>query len=123
MFSLGGYTGNAGIALIEYVAISPKLRGYPGSSGTSIRLQISSTDAATGTNYDPVNNYGFNGTTGVFTGQFGRWDSGNSAFTNFGPFTFGKKGETVRFYDETNIDFIDFKFDLMRQYRALQPRQ
>lgn len=91
-------TGLNSIGQIEFVSISPKLRGYPGTTGTSIRLQISGN--------------GFDATTGIFSGQLGRYDASNNAFTNLGPFTFGKKGETVRFYDETTIDFIDFKFDL-----------
>lgn len=90
-------TTDTGISSINLYRVSPKLRGYI-TNGTDkeIRLSIS--------NYDQ--------TTGVYTGQLGRWNVGSSTFTNLGPLTTGKKGEIVRFYDETNIDYIDFTFIL-----------
>jgi len=75
--------------------ISPKLRGYKSLVYRKIHLFI--TD--------------FDGTTGVFNGYLCKFDG--VSYTNFGPTTTGKKGEKVRFYDESNIDYIDiiFSFD------------
>lgn len=78
--------------------VSPKLRGYNGSTfgvnDNEIRLSITSYDQA----------------TGLFVGQLGRFMP-PSTFTNLGPLTIGQKGQVSRFYDETNIDYIDFIFD------------
>lgn len=79
------------ISNINIYRVSPKLRGYPTNNDKEIRLVLST----------------FNATTGIFTGQLSR-----STGANLGPLTTGKQGEVVRFYDETNIDYIDFIFDL-----------
>lgn len=71
--------------------ISPKLRGYTYSNVTKISLQIIS----------------YNQTSGIYIGQLCNTWNGVS---NLGPITTGKQGEIVRFYDETNIDYIDFVF-------------
>jgi hypothetical protein len=84
----------ADISNINLYNVSPKLRGYPTNSDKEIRLLI--------------NDYSL--TTGVFDGYLGR--SSGSQITNLGPTTTGKKGEIVRFYDETNIDYIDFTFGI-----------
>lgn len=80
------------ISNINFVSVSPKLRGYPTNQDHEILLTISS----------------YNQTTGIFSGFLSRPVVG----TNLGPTTTGKKGETVRFYDETGIDYIDFRFNL-----------
>lgn len=74
--------------------VSPKLRGYVFNSINKINLQIHSYDQA----------------TGVFDGYLCKYDG--SDLTNQGPLTYGKKGEVTRFYDESNIDYIDFIFNL-----------
>src|SRR5262249_46979011 len=51
-------------------------------------------------------------TTGNFDGYMGRWNPSSSSITNIGPTINGRKGEIVRFYDETNIDYIDFSFNI-----------
>lgn len=80
------------LSFVNLVDISPKLRGYDFSTVTKINLQIFSYDVA----------------TGLYDGYLCRYD-GTSA-TNVGPVTFGQKGKVTRFYDETNIDFIDIIF-------------
>lgn len=78
---------------IDIYAISPKLRGYQFSSINKINLQITS----------------YNSTTGIFDGYLCQFDGTN--ITDSGPLTVGKKGNVVRFYDQTNIEYIDFIFD------------
>lgn len=84
----------SGTGSIEFVSVSPKLRGYPGvvNEGTTIRLSVSS----------------FVSSTGIYVAQLGKWNG--SLLTNLGPLTTGKQGEVVRVYDESNIDYIDFEF-------------
>lgn len=88
-------TTGSGVSLINFYNVSPKLLGYTATintaTGKAIVLSIVS----------------YNQTTGLFTGQLNSPDS-----TLPGPLTTGKKGEIVRFYDHTNIDYIDFTFDI-----------
>lgn len=74
--------------------ISPKLRGYAFSSISKINLAITS----------------FNQTTGIYSGYLRKWDG--TTETHAGPISTGKKGDIVRFYDETNVDYVDFIFSL-----------
>jgi hypothetical protein len=83
-----------GIANFSFYKVSPKLAGYPtqiatGEFGKAIQLTINS----------------YNSTTGLYQGQL---VNPNAPSTNFGPLTVGKQGNVVRFYDETNVDYIDF---------------
>jgi len=80
---------------MNIIKISPKLRGYQFGSVTKIALNM-------------VN---FDSSTGIYDGYLSSWD-GINPVTNKGPLTFGKKGQVTRFYDETNIDYIDILFDL-----------
>ena len=78
---------------MDIVSISPKLRGYTFGSVTKINLYIS--------NFNPI------------TGQFvGNLQSYNGIVTRPGPTVTGRIGEITRFYDETNIDYIDIFFGL-----------
>jgi hypothetical protein len=86
--------GDSNLTGINIYAISPKLRGYIYSSVNKINLQISE----------------YNQATGEFEGYLCRYDG--ITISNQGPVTNGKKGEIVRFYDETNVDYIDFIFDI-----------
>lgn len=79
---------------INLYNVSPKLRGYVFNSVNKINLQIFSYDQA----------------TGIFDGYLCKYDG--SEITNNGPLTTGKKGEITRFYDESNVDYIDFIFNL-----------
>lgn len=81
--------------------ISPKLRGYVDNNGLLnkyIRFYVMS--------YDD--------TTGEFDGYIGRrlgaYPS-NANVEKTGPLTPGRKNVPTRFYDETNIDFIELMFD------------
>lgn len=85
--------GNSNLSHINLYKISPKLRGYQFSSVTKINLQL--------TSYSSI--------TGIFSGYLCQWDG--STVTNQGPVTVGKKGNVVRFYDQTNVDYIDLIFD------------
>ena len=85
------------ITNINLYNVSPKLRGYTTvNNDKEIRLTI--------------NNYDQN--TGVYTGFLGRWNPISLSLSNLGPTITGKKGEVIRFYDETNIDYIDFIIDI-----------
>jgi hypothetical protein len=91
--SVGGITlaSTPSLSYFDLVAISPKLRGYPFGNGvTKITLNILS----------------YNNVTGVYSGQLC-----SSLGNNLGPLTTGKQGEITRFYDETNIDYIDINLN------------
>ena len=79
---------------MNIIRISPKLRGYEFGFTNKITLLIQS----------------YNATTGVFDGYLSNYN-GTSAL-NCGPLTFGKRGQITRFYDESNVDYIDVMFDL-----------
>jgi hypothetical protein len=77
----------------DIIAVSPKLRGYQFGTVNKITLNVTS----------------FVSATGIFTGNLASYDG--VTFTHLGPTTIGKKGETIRFYDETNTDYIDLIMD------------
>ena len=77
----------------DIVTVSPKLRGYQFGTVNKITLNVTS----------------FVSATGIFTGNLASYDG--VTFTHLGPTTIGKKGETIRFYDETNTDYIDLVMD------------
>lgn len=88
------YNSLAALGQMDIVSISTKLRGYMFGVVNKINLQL--------TNY--------NSATGVFTGNLASYDGVN--VTRPGPVTSGKIGEITRFYDETNIDYIDIVFSV-----------
>jgi hypothetical protein len=82
------------LSQLDIVTVSSTLRGYIPVSGlvNSITLTI----------------LGLNIAAGVYDGYM--WD-GYNAYTA-GPFITGRIGEVTRFYDQTNIDYIDIIFGL-----------
>lgn len=82
-------------AVVNLVDVSPKLRGYNYGQYRKIALVI--------------NNY--NQTSGVLDGYLCKFDS-PSTYSRLGPVVSGKKGEIVRFYDETTADYIDVAIPL-----------
>lgn len=75
--------------------VSPKLRGYPDttlSQDRFIRLFILSYDTD----------------TGQYDGYIGK--RAGSGIISLGPVTTGRKDVVTRFYDETNVDFIDLRY-------------
>lgn len=78
---------------LDIIEVSPKLRGY--QFGSVFKVTLNMID--------------FNSTTGLYSGYLSFYDG--SVFTHKGPLTLGKIGEVTRFYDETNIDYIDINFD------------
>jgi hypothetical protein len=84
----------SGLNKLDIVKISPKLRGYQVGAVNKVSLHI--------LNYDDI--------TGFFDGYLCSYN--NSLFTNKGPIIQGKKGVVTRFYDETNIDYIDIIFNV-----------
>lgn len=89
--------GDVNLTQFNIVGVGPKLRGYTNNidnltnTSSSILLNL--------TAWDPA--------TGIFTGNLC-----NTVSTNLGPSVTGKKGEVVRFYDETGIDYIDLVVNL-----------
>jgi hypothetical protein len=80
--------------------VSPKFRGYrdgnPLEYARFIRLYV--------TNYNIA--------SGEFDGYIGqRPGLGIPGILNVGPITRGRKNVSVRFYDETNVDYIDLEFN------------
>lgn len=78
--------------------VSPKLRGFRDDSSSNlnrfVRLYILS----------------YNSTTGEFDGYIGKRTAGSPVISNTGVVTTGRKNVPVRFYDETNIDYIEIEF-------------
>lgn len=85
---------SSSLAFVNLVSVSPKLTGFSSGGVTKINLQI----------------FGYDQTTGLFDGYLCSYD-GISA-TSTGPLTFGQKGLVTRFYDNTNIDYIDIVFSV-----------
>lgn len=79
---------------LDIIKISPKLRGSLFGTVNKISLHMLSYDDS----------------TGFFDGYLCSYDG--TVFTHNGPMIHGKKGEVTRFYDETNIDYIDILFDV-----------
>lgn len=79
------------IGNVNFYKVSPKLRGYSSGITKKIRLNISN----------------YSATTGNFDGYLSAIDG-----THQGSIVSGRKGEIARFYDETNIDYIDFIFKI-----------
>lgn len=80
------------LAKLNIIKISNKLRGYQFGSVTKITLRMLTLSA-----------------DGSFSGYLCEYDGAN--YTKQGPLTIGKIGQTIRFYDETNVDYIDIFFD------------
>lgn len=85
---------NSELAKLNIVNVSPKLQGYQFGSVNKISLNI--------TNYSD--------SSGLFDGYLASYNGTN--LTKVGNRVFGRKGEITRFYDESNIDFIDIIFDI-----------
>jgi hypothetical protein len=79
---------------LNLISISPKLQGFSFGNVTKITLNLTS----------------FNAITGIYDGYLCSWNNAGP-MTNLGPLTIGKQGQTVRFYDQTNIDYIDLNLD------------
>jgi hypothetical protein len=77
---------------LNIIKVSPKLRGYQFGTVNKITLKITELTSS-----------------GSFTGYLCKYDG--VLFTNSGPITTGNIGSLTRFYDETNIDYIDIIFD------------
>jgi len=81
------------MSYVNIYEVSPKLRGYKSLVYSKIHLFLTSYDGA----------------SGVFTGYLCKYDG--STYSHFGTTVTGKKGEITRFYDESNVDYIDVVFD------------
>ena len=77
---------------LNIVRVSPKLRGYQFGNVNKISLYITQF-----TSY------------GTYVGYLCYYDGVGT--NNLGPITQGRVGEITRFYDESNIDYIDILFD------------
>ena len=84
---------NSELKNLNIVRVSPKLRGYQYGFVNKISLKINEITSQ-----------------GIFNGFLCTYDGIN--YSNKGPITVGKIGEVTRFYDESNIDYIDILFDL-----------
>lgn len=84
------------LILANIVNVSQKLRGFPYSGVDKINLQIISYDTS----------------TGDFSGFLCNFNILGNVITNAGPIVSGKIGEITRFYDQTNVEYIDIIFSL-----------
>lgn len=82
------------LSKLNIIKISSKLRGYQFGAVNKITLNITS----------------FSNSTGIYSGYLASYNG--SSFTRNGPVTIGYQGQVTRFYDETNIDYIDILFDI-----------
>ncbi len=85
----------AEMSVINLVDVSPKLRGFNYGQYRKLALVVN--------NYDSI--------TGVFDGYMCKFEA-PSSYTRLGTISKGKKGEVVRFYDDTTIDYIDVSIPL-----------
>lgn len=97
------FTSNASLAQMNLVSISPKLRGYTFGPITTITLQV--------TSLNPV--------SGLYTGNLASHDPIALTFSRPGPTVTGRIGEVTRFYDETNIDYVDVLFSTTNSLPSL----
>jgi hypothetical protein len=88
------FYGSSELSKLDIIKVSPKLRGYQFGSVTKITLKIAN----------------YNSTTGIYTGYLSYYDG--ITFSKIGPDVTGKRGEVTRFYDETNVDYIDLIFNI-----------
>ena len=77
---------------LNIIKVSSKLRGYQFGTVNKITLKITQFTSS-----------------GSFKGSLFRYNG--VEFSNSGPITSGNIGSITRFYDETNIDYIDIIFD------------
>lgn len=80
------------VSAFNIVNVSNKLRGYQFGSLNKITFRIVSFDA-----------------NGLFSGYLSKYDG---VTTKQGPLTIGYAGQVVRFFDESQIDYIDFILDV-----------
>ena len=80
------------LAKLDLVKISSKLRGYQFGPVNKITLNLS---------YDSSND--------TYSGYLASYDG--IIFTHQGATVTGRKGEVTRFYDETNVDYVEIIFD------------
>lgn len=90
------FYSDAELNYFNIIEVSPKLRGYKFYNGTNYITKIT------------LNISAYDSTTGYFDGYLATYDGVN--LSRLGPTTHGRIGETVRFYDETNIDYIELIF-------------
>lgn len=91
------------LSKLNILKVSPKLRGYQFGSVNKISLRI-------------LNFY----SSGAFDGYLCYYDGTNC--TKLGPLTIGKIGQVTKFYDETNIDYIDLIFNAEENISAFTNR-
>jgi hypothetical protein len=80
------------VSAFDIIDVSKKLRGYQSGSLNKITFRIVSFDA-----------------NGLYSGYLSKYDG---ITTKQGPLTIGYAGQVVRFFDESQIDYIDFKLDV-----------
>jgi hypothetical protein len=92
---LGNLVSTSNLHILD---VSPKLRGYTdgvlGQFNKYIRLYV----------------LNYNATSGEFDGYLGQRDTLSANVLKTGKIVTGKKNVATRFYDETNIDYIDLIF-------------
>lgn len=93
--SVNSQTLNASqsISSFNITEVSSKLKGYKFGSINKISLRMISFDS-----------------NGIYTGYLCKYDG--YSYQNQGPLTTGYVGEKTRFFDESNIDFIELKLSL-----------
>ncbi|MCZ2224564.1 MAG: hypothetical protein LC122_13145 [Chitinophagales bacterium] len=94
--SVNGQTlyGSTSLANFDLVYVSPKLTGYKYGTLNKINLRILSYDS----------------TSGIITGHLSNFDG--TSYNSIGPVTTGFIGQVLRFYDESNIDYVELILDI-----------
>lgn len=78
--------------------VSSKLRGFKDDSSTNLNKYV---------RFFVLN---YNDTTGEYDGYIGKRDTSSPFITNFGSVVRARKNVPAKFYDDTNIDFIELEF-------------
>lgn len=91
-------SNNLGTANFEITDISPKLKGYKDDASTDLNRYVRFMVLS----YNPI--------SGEYTGYIGK-KLGATGIERFGVITTARKNIPARFYDETNVDYIEIVFN------------
>ena len=94
------YSNGTTFNTMDLVSVSRKLRGNVTGAVGKINLNL----------------FAYSSVTGTFDGYLSYYDG--THFNQPGPLTTGKIGEVIRFYDNSNVDYIDIEFPISSNFAS-----
>lgn len=94
------YSNGTTFNTVDLVSVSRKLRGNVTGAVGKINLNL----------------FAYSSVTGTFDGYLSYYDG--THFNQPGPLTTGKIGEVIRFYDNSNVDYIDIEFPISSNFAS-----